>query len=198
MAKGTQESPKYAITLYPPDQLKRNPKNPRVIEDSDYKKLVKSIKKFPKMLHIRPVVINQDFLILGGDKRYQAAVDAKLKMIPCIMASDLTEAEEAEFIIKDNLHSGDWNMQLLETDWDASLLQEFGLEFEEPVDENMKIQGQHSSNNTSLQYLSFGKHKVPVTDEELDRLDRLLLKYSEDNSVIIGFASMLLDHAENA
>lgn len=151
MAKATQETAKYEIKLYPPDQLKRNPKNPRVIEDADYKKLVKSIKKFPKMLYIRPVVINEEFLILGGDKRYQAAIDAKFKMIPCVMASDLTPEEQAEFIIKDNLHSGDWDLSLLETDWDAALLQEYGLDLEDPVNENMQIQGQHSSNNTSLQ-----------------------------------------------
>jgi len=108
-------------------KLKRNPDNPRIIKDENFKKLVNSIKKFPKMLEIRPIVIDDKGMILGGDKRYLACKELKLKQVPVICASALSPAEKEEFIVKDNLFSGEWDWTKL-SGWDTKKLAEWGFE----------------------------------------------------------------------
>ena len=90
--------------------IKPNPSNPRVIRDEKFQKLVKSILEFPQMLEIRPIVVNDDMIVLGGNMRLRACTEAGLKEVPIIKASDLTAEQQAEFIIKDNVGSGyrDW------------------------------------------------------------------------------------------
>lgn len=107
--------------------IKRNPKNPRIIKDRKFRHLVKSIKEFPEMLQIRPVVVDDNDFAIGGDKRLLAAIEAKLQKIPVVKASNLTEKQREEFIIKDNLHSGEWDDTLLK-DWDKMLLADWGLD----------------------------------------------------------------------
>lgn len=82
--------------------IKLNPNNPRIIKDDKFKKLVESVKSFPEMLDIRPIVVNKDMIILGGNMRYKACKEAGLKEIPVIVA-DFTEEQEREFLIKDNV-----------------------------------------------------------------------------------------------
>lgn len=105
----------------------QNPDNPRVIKDADFYKLVESIKKFPKMLLIRPIVVNDTMMILGGSQRLKASQEAGMKEVPIIRASMLTEAEQKEFIIKDNLNAGTWDKQLLELQWDTNQLTDWGM-----------------------------------------------------------------------
>jgi hypothetical protein len=107
--------------------IKENPNNPRTIKDDNFKKLVKSIKDFPKMLEIRPIVVNDEMIVLGGNQRLKACKDAGLKEIPVIKASDLTEEEQRKFIIKDNVSSGDWDLNDLEENWDKDELDEWGF-----------------------------------------------------------------------
>jgi hypothetical protein len=105
-----------------------NPENPRVIKDHKYKALVKSIKDFPKMLEIRPIVVNTDMVILGGNMRLRACQEAGLKEIPVIVAKELTESEQREFTIKDNVSFGEWDWDVLANDWDDSELNDWGLD----------------------------------------------------------------------
>lgn len=105
-----------------------NPENPRVIKDHKYKSLVKSIQDFPKMLEIRPIVVNSDMVILGGNMRLRACQEAGLKEIPVIIAKDLTESEQREFTIKDNVSFGEWDWDVLANDWDDSELNDWGLD----------------------------------------------------------------------
>jgi ParB-like chromosome segregation protein Spo0J len=105
-----------------------NPENPRVIKDHKYKALVKSIKEFPKMLEIRPIVVNSDMIILGGNMRLRACQEAGLKDIPVIIAKELTESEQREFTIKDNVSFGEWDWDALANDWDDSELNDWGLD----------------------------------------------------------------------
>jgi ParB-like chromosome segregation protein Spo0J len=105
-----------------------NPENPRVIKDHKYKALVKSIKEFPKMLEIRPIVVNSEMIILGGNMRLRACQEAGLKEIPVIVAKDLTENEQREFTIKDNVSFGEWDWDVLANDWDDSELNDWGLD----------------------------------------------------------------------
>lgn len=94
------------------NKIKKNPKNPRLIRDAKFEKLVKSIQDFPQMLDIRPIVVNSEMIILGGNMRFEAAKKAGLKEVPIIIADKLSPEQQAEFIIKDNVGFGDW-------DWDA-------------------------------------------------------------------------------
>lgn len=107
--------------------VKPNPSNPRIIKDDKFIKLVKSIKEFPKMLELRPIVVNDDMVVLGGNMRLKACKEAGLKEVPIIKASDLTEEEQKEFIIKDNVGFGEWDFEML-ADWDSEQLEEWGLD----------------------------------------------------------------------
>jgi len=113
-------------------KVRANPKNPRIIKDDKYKKLVKSIQDFPEMLEIRPVVVNSDMMVLGGNMRLKACQEAGLKEIPIIKADTLTAEQQKEFIIKDNSNFGEWDFDVLANEWKADELLEWGVEF--PVD----------------------------------------------------------------
>jgi hypothetical protein len=108
-------------------EVKLNPNNPRLIKDDNFKKLVQSIKDFPEMLDIRPIVVNADMVILGGNMRFKACKEAGLKEVPIIVADNLTEEQQREFLIKDNVSGGEWDWSLL-ADWDSEQLEEWGLE----------------------------------------------------------------------
>jgi ParB-like chromosome segregation protein Spo0J len=108
-------------------EVKLNPNNPRLIKDDKFKKLVQSIKDFPEMLNIRPIVVNQDMIILGGNMRYKACKEAGLKEIPVII-TDLTEAQQREFLIKDNTSGGEWDWEVLANEWDNEQLEAWGLD----------------------------------------------------------------------
>jgi hypothetical protein len=111
-------------------KIKLNPNNPRLIKDDKFKKLVQSIKDFPEMLEIRPIVVNKDMIILGGNMRYKACKEAGLKQVPIIIA-DLTEDQQKEFLIKDNTSGGEWDFDLLANEWDADKLEAWGLDLPE-------------------------------------------------------------------
>ena len=112
-------------------EIKSNPNNPRIIKDDKFNKLVKSIKEFPKMLEIRPIVVNQDMIVLGGNMRLKASKEAGLKEVFIVKADDLTEDEQKQFIIKDNVGFGEWDWDMLANEWEADLLEEWGLDVPE-------------------------------------------------------------------
>jgi DNA modification methylase len=113
-------------------EIKTNPKNPRVIKDDKFAKLVKSIKDFPEMLQKRPLVCFTDtdgkLVVLGGNMRLKAAKECGLKELPVIIADDWTEEQRAQFLIKDNVGFGEWNWDELQADWDVQMLEEWGLD----------------------------------------------------------------------
>lgn len=97
--------------------IKPNPKNPRTIRDENFKKLVQSIKDFPEMLDARPLVLNKEHIILGGNMRYKAAKEAGLTELP-VKIVDWSEEKQREFIIKDNVSGGDWDWDTLANEWE--------------------------------------------------------------------------------
>jgi hypothetical protein len=109
-------------------EIKTNPNNPRLIKDDKFHKLVKSIQEFPKMLEIRPIVVNSDMIVLGGNMRLKACKEAGLKEIPIIFADDLSEEQQREFIIKDNVGFGEWDWEMIANEWDSEQLEEWGLD----------------------------------------------------------------------
>jgi DNA modification methylase len=109
------------------NEIKLNPNNPRLIKDDKFTKLVQSIKDFPEMLDIRPIVVNQDMIILGGNMRYKACKEAGLKEIPVIV-TDLTEDQQREFLIKDNTSGGEWDWEVLKNEWNLEQLDDWGMD----------------------------------------------------------------------
>lgn len=109
-------------------QVKLNPNNPRTIKDDKFKKLVKSIQELPQMLEIRPIVVNADMVVLGGNMRLKACKEAGLKEVPIIIADNLTEEQQKEFLIKDNVSGGEWDFEMLANEWDVEQLEGWGLD----------------------------------------------------------------------
>jgi hypothetical protein len=108
--------------------IKMNPNNPRTIKDDKFRQLVKSITEFPKMLELRPIVVNDDMIVLGGNMRLKACKEAGLSEIPVIKASELTDEEQRQFIIKDNVGYGEWDFSMLKNDYSTDELEDWGLD----------------------------------------------------------------------
>jgi hypothetical protein len=113
-------------------EVKPNPKNPRIIKDDKFRKLVKSIQEFPDMLNKRPLIVFTDtdgkFVVLGGNMRLKACKEIGLKEIPIILADEWTEEQKAEFLIKDNVGFGEWDWDQIANEWDAEKLDDWGLD----------------------------------------------------------------------
>ena len=108
--------------------ITENAANPRTINKHKFQKLVNSVKQFPEMLSLRPIVVNKDNVILGGNMRYKACKELGLKEVYIIQAADLDDKQAQEFIIKDNVGFGEWDWDILANDWDTDLLEDWGLE----------------------------------------------------------------------
>ena len=125
------------MKLTPIKHIKPNPNNPRVIKDEKFAKLVQSLKELPEMATVRPVVVNSDMIVLGGNMRLKAMKEAGWKEVP-VEIVDWDEDKQRQFIIKDNVGFGEWDWEMLANEWDAEQLEEWGLDiptFEEEVKE---------------------------------------------------------------
>ena len=162
-------------------QIKTNPDNPRLIKDAKFKKLVRSIKEFPEMLKLRPIVVDENNIILGGNMRYKACIEAGLKEIYIIQAEDLNEEQKKEFIIKDNVGFGEWDWDIIANDWNLDKLNNWGLdlpEFNEILDaeednyeepENIKI------DVVLGDLIEIGEHRLLCGDcTDSDQLSKLM------------------------
>ena len=113
-------------------EVKTNPKNPRLIKDDKFRKLVKSIQEFPQMLELRPIVVDENNIVLGGNMRLKACKEAGMKEVYIVKAENLTELQKDEFIVKDNVGFGEWDWDIIANEWDVEKLDEWGLDL--PVD----------------------------------------------------------------
>jgi ParB-like chromosome segregation protein Spo0J len=144
------------IEKLPISKVKANPNNPRIIKDEKFKKLVKSIQEFPQMLEIRPIVVNEEMLVLGGNMRLKACQEAGLKEVHIIKASELTEEQQKKFIIKDNVGFGEWDWDNLANQWEIDKLEEWGLDIpgfqssQEVEQEEVKEESQEVCKNCGL------------------------------------------------
>ena len=123
----SEKKAKTEIKVVKINDIKIHPNNPRIIKDSKYKKLVKSLTDFPEMLHARPIVVNQEGLILGGNMRYKVAKELGYKEIPVIYTSGWTIAQQDEFMIKDNTNAGEFDWDTLANSWDSTSLKEWDV-----------------------------------------------------------------------
>mgnify|MGYP003116695236 FL=1 len=119
------------------NKIKSNPNNPRIIKDFKFKKLVNSIKKFPQMLEKRPIIVDENYMVLGGNMRTKACKEAGLKEVWIDIAKGWTKEQKKEFIIKDNVGFGEWDWDILANSWDAEKLNDWGLDVWQPEDINL-------------------------------------------------------------
>lgn len=154
--------------------IKPNPNNPRIIKDNKFKQLVKSIQDFPQMLELRPIVIDENNMVLGGNMRLKACIEAGLTDVPVKQANDLTEEQKKEFIIKDNVAFGEHNWDELANSWNVDELVEWGLEIP-----NFDTEG------------FANKNKELSLDDVTDSMT-ITLKYTEDEYHIVKDALLKL------
>ena len=128
-------------------QVKKNPNNPRIIKNDKFKKLVNSIKEFPEMLKLRPIVVDENMIVLGGNMRLKASKEAGLKEVWIEIAEGLTEEQKKEFIVKDNVGFGEWEWDMLANEWDSVQLAEWGLDVWQNEDEKEKTEKDYEFEN---------------------------------------------------
>lgn len=125
------------IKLIKISELKVNEDNPRYINDAKFTLLKRSIENFPEMLTLRPIIVNHENVVLGGNMRLRAAADLGLTEIPVIQAGDLTPKQQREFIIKDNVSFGKWDWDLITNEWSEKELSEWGMSGPAAFDPNL-------------------------------------------------------------
>ncbi len=151
--------------------IKQNPNNPRSINKDKFAKLVKSIEEFPRMLELRPIVLNKDNIVLGGNMRLKACKQIGLTEVPVVYADDLTEEEQRQFIIKDNVGFGDWDWELLANEWDVSDLNDWGLDLPDMDVEVLEAEEDNYEEPDNLQVdvvlgdlIEIGEHRLLCGD----------------------------------
>jgi ParB-like chromosome segregation protein Spo0J len=144
--------------------IKPNEENPRFITDAKFKKLVKSIKDFPEMLEARPLVIDEDNVVLGGNMRLKALKSAGIFEIPVKRVEGWTADQKKEFIIKDNLGYGEWDWELVANGWDAEQLEDWGLDIPS-FDSDEDLLGENITENEIF--------KISVNVESEEKQERL-------------------------
>jgi hypothetical protein len=153
------------VKLY---KIKGNPLNPRVIKTDKFKKLVKSIQEFPEMLKLRPIIVDEDFMVLGGNMRLRASKDAGLKEVWIEVAEGFTDEQKKEFIVKDNVGFGEWEWDMLGNEWDSVQLAEWGLDVWQNEDD-----------------VDYSEKNKEIDIDALDSDMILKLKYTEDEYSLV-------------
>jgi len=122
-------------------QLKPNPNNPRKISKDEFDKLVKSIEKDPELLSAKPILIDENNIILGGHQRYRACIQLGIQDVPVIVLNNLTERQKKKLLIIDNTHNGQFDMDALANgDWQLEDLSDWSvnIDFLNPTIEEPK------------------------------------------------------------
>lgn len=156
--------------------LMRNAKNPRTLDKDKFEKLKQSLKEFPEMLDKRPIIVANG-VILGGNMRYKAAVELGFKEVPVIDASDWTEEQRQQFIIKDNLSFGNWDWDILANEWEVNKLEDWGMDL--PIV------------NERLEAIKDGQPEITVTEEILEEHNYIVFTF--DNQLDWQVAKELFD-----
>ena len=169
-------------------EVKTNPKNPRLIKDDKFRKLVKSIQDFPQMLQLRPIVVDENNIVLGGNMRLKACKEAGLKEIFIVKAENLTELQKDEFIVKDNVGFGEWDWDMLANEWDAELLNDWGLFVPEmPTEVDYSILDDEDLDG-ELSDMADGVKKAIQIEFEAEHYDQAaeLVKFWREQSGYVG------------
>lgn len=151
----------YQTEIVPIDSITPNPRNPRTITETQLKRLAKSVKDFPAMLRIRPIVVDGASMIIGGNMRYRAACEIGLTEVPVIRATDLTPEQVREFIVKDNAPegaSGAWDFDTPANEWDTEKLSEWGFDLPS-IDDDTVTGGTPSTTEKITLEIEFGSEQ---------------------------------------
>ena len=158
-------------------KVKGNPSNPRIIKNDKFKKLVNSIKEFPEMLKLRPIVVDEDMMVLGGNMRLKASKDAGLKEVWIEVAEGLTEEQKKEFIVKDNVGFGEWEWDILANEWDSVQLADWGLDvWENPDDAIVEDDDTYTRKIVAPTYEPKNEKPAPHNLYNTDKVDELIDK----------------------
>lgn len=177
------------IQIVKTKEIIANDTNPRVIKDEKFKKLVQSIKDFPQMLHLRPIVVNDEMVVLGGNMRLRAVQEVGLKEVPIIKASDLTEEQQKEFIIKDNVGFGEWDWDVLANEWEPELLTEWGLDvWQQPVEVDYSLLDEEDLSG-ELSDMADGVKKAIQIEFEPDHYEEAteIVKFWRERGAYLGY-----------
>ena len=149
-----EKKPTIAVKVVKITEIKANPNNPRILKDDKFKKLVTSIEKFPEMADVRPIVVNMDMVVIGGNMRLRAMKEVGWKEAP-VQIVDWTEEQQKEFIIKDNLGYGEWDWDDLANNWDEQELTDWGLDIPNCDSDSFSttLNGESINENTDTVYL---------------------------------------------
>ena len=152
--------------------LNQNANNPRLIKDEKFKKLVKSIIEFPEMLRIRPIVVDENNVVLGGNMRMRACKEAGLKEVWIEKIENFTEEQKKEFIVKDNVGFGNWDWDILANEWDNLKLGEWGMDVWQPQED-----------------ISLEDFFTEDKSEDKEEKNKIILEYSEEdyNKILEAF-----------
>lgn len=164
--------------------IKTNPSNPRLIKDDKFKKLCQSIKDLPKMMELRPIVVDENNIVQGGNMRLKALQELGYKEIPATwikQAKDFTPDELKEFIIKDNVGFGEWDWDMLANEWDTEQLTEWGLDIpdfainKEVTEDDYEIPDEIETDIVLGDLFEIGQHRLLCGDStSADDVSKLL------------------------
>jgi DNA modification methylase len=173
-------------------QVKSNPNNPRLIKNDKFKKLVKSVQDFPEMLELRPIVVDENMIVLGGNMRLKACIEAGLKEVWIEVAKGLTEQQKKEFTIKDNVGFGEWEWDMLANEWEQTELEDWGLDgfpFEDKVleaeEDNFELPDEIKTDIVLGDLFEIGEHRLLCGDStDSDAVAKLMI--NENPSLILS------------
>jgi ParB-like chromosome segregation protein Spo0J len=165
--------------------IKPNPNNPRVLRDEKFQKLKQSITEFPKMLALRPMVIDENNVVLGGNMRLRALQELGFTDVEeawVKRSSDLTEEEKKRFIIADNIAFGEWDWDTLANDWEVVDLEAWGLEIPQ-FNQDINLDDFFEENNEQKEE----KFKIILeyTEDDFNLVNEALKKHSGSKEQII-------------
>ena len=169
--------------------IKPNPNNPRYIKDEKFEKLKQSIQNFPEMLTLKPLVVDEDMILLGGNMRYRALKELGIKEIEVIQANGLTEEQKAEFIIKDNLSFGEWDWDALANEWQNPLLIEWGMDLWNSEDQLFEVEDTETERTTpsasddgysAFELIMLHENKIQLLDTLLSIKNQYMFEKQED------------------
>ena len=164
------------------NEIKSNPNNPRIIKDVKFKKLVNSIKEFPEMLEKRPIVVDENYMVLGGNMRTKACKQAGLKEVWVDIAKGWSDEQKEEFIIKDNSGFGEWDWDMLANEWDVDKLNDWGLDLPPMFDEVLEAEEDDYTETDNMQVdvvlgdlIEIGQHRLLCGDStDADQVAKLM------------------------
>jgi hypothetical protein len=183
-------------------QIKLNPSNPRLIKDDKFKKLVKSLQDFPQMMELRPIVVDENNVIQGGNMRFRALQELKYKEIPEVwikQGKDLTPEQWREFVVKDNVGFGEWDWGMLANEWDVAQLNDWGVEVhswgedeEELYTKKIEAPKYEAKNEKPdlKDLINVSKYKELIEEIEkanIANTDKMFLRYAASRHIVFDY-----------